>query len=482
MKKILYFLIALVFIISLYSAERAHIQIISEPGVTIFLDDIYQGRTSEEMGGLIVENVLPGSRLIKSVKHGFTPQISNVILNPGEVYILRLVNFIPKIDILQSGKYDTEKIALQVGSITIQSLPVAIDIEIPSLDIFDKKIKDEWKASNVPVGKYEATYKWENKILRDSIIIRSDLNFKTFVNFIKGETTNNNAINKIATTSEINKVNKTIEKEIYISPELQEKLDLYGLIQVKGGIYQIGSETGESDESPIHSVKVNSFYIAKNEVTVRDYIKFLNANDVTSYGSLNGKDLIDIEDYDCPIEYTDNNFVFKASKYAKKDLCPITEVSWHGAIAYCDWLSNIVGEKFRLPSEAEWQYAARGGNKTENFLYSGSNDIAEVAWYATNSENKLHEVGKKKPNELGLYDMSGNATEWCLDWYNKDYYKHMPFDNPKGPKKGRWKLIQGGSVSTPAEQCRVAARDRYSHVNSVWTNGFRVLMELPEEK
>ncbi len=461
MKKILYSVLALAFAISLYSAERAHIQVISEPGITIFLNDIFIGSTSDEMGGLIIEDIVPGPVAIKSVKPGFNPQVKNVVLHPGEVYTMSLEDFIPKIEITQSGNYDEEDIGLQVGAVTIQSLPISIDIEIPGLSIFDKKIKDEWKASNIPVGSYVIKYSWQNKIMRDSIHIRPDWNTRTFVNFIK---------------------NTIDEKDKYVAPKIRKKLDKYGMVYVKGSIYQIGSNSGEKDEAPIHSVRVNDFYIGRYEVTIKEYLEFMNEMNLSSYGSLDGHELIDVEDPDCPIEYVDGKFQFRTSKYAHSELCPIVEVSWQGAVEYCKWLSGYTGESFRLPTEAEWQYAARGGLETEGFLYSGSDDITEVAWYALNAGNILHEVGKKKPNELGIYDMSGNAWEWCHDWYKKDYYQHMGFDNPQGPGRGFRRVIQGGSVSNSADRCRSTARYNSSPASRTWTNGFRVLMEVPGDK
>lgn len=265
--------------------------------------------------------------------------------------------------------------------------------------------------------------------------------------------------------------------QLIFQPEIHYMQDQLPMVFVEGTIYQIGSDAGEQDESPVHSVKLNSYYISVYETTIKDYIEFLNANNVTSYGTLNRKLLIDLEDLDCPIEHINNKFFFKKTKIADSEMCPIVDVSWHGAQVYCEWLNQKFAKKFRLPSEAEWQYAARGGAKSKDYLYSGSNDIEKVAWYASNSEKKLHEVGKKSPNELGLYDMSGNAGEWCLDWYNENYYKKMFFDNPKGSKIGRRRVTLGGSFASPAEDCRSTARDKSRPFYTDWTNGFRVVME-----
>ena len=134
-------------------------------------------------------------------------------------------------------------------------------------------------------------------------------------------------------------------------------------------------------------------------------------------------------------------------------------VSWYGARAYCTWLSKKIGKEVRLPTEAEWEYAARGGKKSRGYTYSGSDSIGEVAWYADNSNDRVQKVGGKSPNELGLYDMSGNLWEWCSDWYDGNYYSLSPSSNPKGPSSGDLKVLRGGSWYSGASGCRVA--DRY---------------------
>jgi formylglycine-generating enzyme required for sulfatase activity len=444
-----------------HSAERAFIQIISEANIAVFVDEVFMGKTNEEIGGKIIEDVIPGDRIIKCVKDGFNPQVKKVRINPGEVYTFRLENFIPKIEITQYGNMDQENIGLKVGSVVIQSVPIAIDVEIPALTIYSKKVKDEWKAANIPVGIYEINYYWNTQVIKDTVRIHPDWDTRIFVNFIK---------------SEVN------DKNLYVSPEKQEKLNKYNLIYVKGGIYQMGSEDGESDESPIHSVKLSSFYIGKYEITVNEFIEFMNAANVEDYGSLDGRDIIDIDDIDCPVIYEEESFKFKRTKFVETETCPIVGITWHGATAYCEWLSRKTGDRYRLPTEAEWQFAARGGVESEYFIFSGSDTLNRVGWYADNSEPKVHPVGEKRPNELGIYDMSGNAWEWCLDWYKKDYYQQMEFVNPKGPERGFRRVIQGGSVLNSSNRCRSTARYNYPPNNASISNGFRVVMEIDSDK
>jgi sulfatase modifying factor 1 len=177
---------------------------------------------------------------------------------------------------------------------------------------------------------------------------------------------------------------------------------------------------------------------------------------------------------------------------------PVIHVDWYDVVAYCNWLSEEeslapcysgVGKNstcdfsangYRLPTEAEWEYAARGGRKSQGFTFAGSNNPDEVAWYDANSDDRPHPVGQKQPNELGLYDMSGNLFEWCWDWYGKDYYATSPASDPQGPPAPQtstpWELTRvrrSGSWREKAESVRIAFRSSDS-VSYPGDNGFRL--------
>ena len=122
-------------------------------------------------------------------------------------------------------------------------------------------------------------------------------------------------------------------------------------------------------------------------------------------------------------------------------------------------LNQITGKTFRLPTEAEWEFAARGGNKSQGFKYSGNNNIDLVAWFMENSNNRTQPVATKRPNELELYDMSGNVYEWCQDWYDSSYYSISPSDNPIGPETGTRRVWRGGAWNDNSNQCRVTYRN-----------------------
>jgi formylglycine-generating enzyme required for sulfatase activity len=188
---------------------------------------------------------------------------------------------------------------------------------------------------------------------------------------------------------------------------------LTGRVYVAGGTFQMGSN-GESVEKPIHTVTVSSFFMDKTEVTQVQYRKVM------------GKD---------------------PSNFSGCDECPVENVSWHDANAY----AKKVGK--RLPTEAEWEYAARGGNKSKGYKYSGSNNLNAVGWY---SDSKTHPVAQKQPNELGLYDMSGNVWEWCSDRYGD--YSSSPQTDPQGSYSGSSRVIRGGGWSHFHNYCRVANR------------------------
>jgi formylglycine-generating enzyme required for sulfatase activity len=153
----------------------------------------------------------------------------------------------------------------------------------------------------------------------------------------------------------------------------------------------------------------------------------------------------------------------------------VEQVSWNDIQSFLKKLNTATGKRFRLPTEAEWEYAARGGNKSRGYTYSGSNTLSSVGWHVGNSGSKTHAVGQKQANELGLYDMSGNVWEWCSDWYGRNYYSSSSSNNPKGPSSGSSRVLRGGSWSSSASYCRVADRNNYKPDLRYYNYGFRVV-------
>ena len=156
---------------------------------------------------------------------------------------------------------------------------------------------------------------------------------------------------------------------------------------------------------------------------------------------------------------------------------PVECVSWNDCQTFIEKLNQLTGKKFRLPTEAEWEYAARGGKNSKGYKYAGSNTIDDVAWYTNNSGSQTHEVATKSPNELGLYDMSGNVWEWCQDWYGSSYYSNSPQTNPTGPSSGSSRVLRGGSWDLYARYCRVSIRGISSPGNRIYYYGLRLAMD-----
>jgi len=231
------------------------------------------------------------------------------------------------------------------------------------------------------------------------------------------------------------------------------------MVFVEGGSFTMGSKDGNDDEAPEHKVKVSNFFIGKYEVTVAEYREFCKAT---------------------------NHLMPARPKWGESDKYPITSINWFDANAYCKWLSTKTGKKFRLPTEAEWEYAARGGTKSKKFIYSGSNNADDVCWYdETTEEQGPKEVGKKKANELGIYDMSGNVWEWCSDMYDTKYYSKSALENPKGatPTAGvaeedLYRVVRGGSWYYDVDYSRVTARDGPKASFSNPNYGFRIVQPV----
>lgn len=207
----------------------------------------------------------------------------------------------------------------------------------------------------------------------------------------------------------------------------------YSMVKVQGGNFKMGSVSGESDEVPIHDVSISTFYISKFELTQQLWQEIMGSNQSNFKGSNN----------------------------------PVESVSWNNVQDFIKKLNDKTGLQFRLPTEAEWEFAARGGAQSKTSTYAGSETIADIAWYEENAHKMghghpdygTHSVGQKGENELKLVDMCGNVAEWCDDWYDDGYYSNSSQQNHEGGSSST-RVVRGGSWTDTAADCRVA--NRYS--------------------
>ena len=227
-----------------------------------------------------------------------------------------------------------------------------------------------------------------------------------------------------------------------LPPVIQNLIN--SMVLVEGGTFTMGAtpEQGRSaniDEKPTHQVTLDSFSIGKYEVTQEEWEAVMGSN----------------------------------PSGVKGNKLPVEMVSWDDCHEFIDKLNAMTGKHFRLPTEAEWEFAARGGNKSKGYKYSGSNDVSSIGWYNHNSDKMIHPVGLKSPNELGIYDMSGNVIEWCQDW--KDEYSKHSQTNPKGASTGYRRVYRGGGWNDEAADCRVSNR-YYYQFGSGSTFGLRLAL------
>ncbi|MDX1940387.1 MAG: formylglycine-generating enzyme family protein [Saprospiraceae bacterium] len=229
------------------------------------------------------------------------------------------------------------------------------------------------------------------------------------------------------------------------------------MVNVEGGTFMMGSNDGNDDEKPAHQVTLNSFQIAKTETTVWQYNLFTIATNkkiesTLSWGWWGDNPVVNVSWYDA-LEYA--NWLS-----AQMNIEPVYDDNLRSDMVRANWQAN----GFRLPTEAEWEFTARGGNleKDKDYEYAGGNDLDELGWYIINSKNRIQSAAKKKPNALGLYDLSGNVWEWCWDWYGEKYYTESgSSNNPTRPSTGTYHVLRGGSWHSFDGDCRVAYRYWY---------------------
>ena len=213
----------------------------------------------------------------------------------------------------------------------------------------------------------------------------------------------------------------------------------FDMVFVEGGTFQMGSNDIYIYEKPVHQVRLSDYYIGQTEVTQELWQAVMGSNPANFEGAKN----------------------------------PVNNVSWNDCQEFIRKLNSLTGGSFRLPTEAEWEFAARGGNKSRGYKYSGSDNLGSVAWYTDNSDSMVHPVGSKSPNELGLYDMSGNVWEWCADWFGD--YSSLSQTNPTGPSTGSQRVLRGGNYYGVSDLCLSAIRASCDPANRE-PHGFRLAL------
>ncbi len=232
------------------------------------------------------------------------------------------------------------------------------------------------------------------------------------------------------------------------SAENNSNLLLPEMVFVQGGTFTMGCTAEQGidcleNEKPTHLVTLSSFYIGKYEVTQAQWEAVIGSNPSNFKGCAN---------------------------------CPVENVNWNDCQEFIQKLNAKTGKTYRLPTEAEWEYSSRGGSSSHGYKYAGSNDLEAVAWYGVNSASKTHLVGQKRPNELGIYDMTGNVFEWCSDRFGN--YGSSPCTNPQGPASGGYRVLRGGALRSIPQICRVSYRNNYFIPDLRHSSlGFRLVLE-----
>ena len=257
----------------------------------------------------------------------------------------------------------------------------------------------------------------------------------------------------------------------------------FKMVYVQGGTFTMGctSEQGSCDdeEKPVHMVTVSGFWMGETEVTVGLFRTFINETGYRTDAEKEGWAWRWMQvDGEWKWNKVDGLYWIHDkngnARIGVEDNQPVLYVSWNDTKAFCEWLKKKTGKNFRMPTEAEWEYAARGGNKSRGYKYAGSNTIGDVAWYVNNSGGSTHPVKAKQANELGLYDMTGNVWEWCYDWMGN--YGSSSQTNPTGSSSGSYRVLRGGCWLNDAGSCRVSFRGCNDPGYRCFIIGFRLVL------
>ncbi len=402
-----------------------YVQISCEPGVQVFLDASFKGVTSSDQGGLVLMGVPEGKHQIKVLKEGFQPQEEAVRVEAGKVFEYRVQPFSPKAKIVQRSTAAQPQVGQKVGTLLVQSLPVACKISIPGLGLQANKERDEWEARKVPCSTYTATFSALGKSVSYTFDVTEGQRTHLFVNIFEGKVQNLDAGGRAQQPA-----SSPAASAAAASGNNRSLSDLgLDLVWVAPGSFLMGSTSGgDDDERPLTQATLSrGFWLGKTEVTQAQWVAVMGSNPSTFQG----------------------------------DDRPVEQVSWDDAIEFCRKLTEReraasrlpAGYLYTLPTEAQREYACRAGATGDH-----PGELGALAWYSNNSDYTTHPVGRKQANAWGLYDMHGNVWEWCLDWYGN--YPGGSVTDPTGAVQGTDRAVRGGSWNLGASACRFADRSR----------------------
>ncbi len=426
-----------------------HLQVVAEPGVTIFVDEKSQGETTARQGGLIVPDIKPGEHTLRAEKEDCVPKTIKVNVDAGSVFKWKVGDFVPSLKVIRERGQEKEGGDQPYGHLLIQSLPIDLRVQIPAIGFDSLKSKDEVTLGPLVVDEYRVLFFGLGKNWSAQIKIYDKETTKVFVNLLKGTIRN-------------------YTEEIRIAPGEHFKVWKLGIEMrwCPKGSFRMGSPFSEdgrySDESRHDVTFTNHFWLGKHEITQDQWTAVMGTNPSS----------------------------FKGANH------PVDRVSWEDATEFCRRLNErerkagrlLAGWAYQLPTEAQWEYACRAGTNSA-FAFGKSLSSSQANFDgnypygdAPNGPylRRTAPVGSYQPNAWGLHDMHGNVYEWCRDWYGK-YPLEGAYD-PVGPSQGSLRVLRGGSWFYFGRNLRSASRYWLAPTCRNFILGFRLSLSPVQER
>lgn len=258
------------------------------------------------------------------------------------------------------------------------------------------------------------------------------------------------------------------------------------LTLIPAGAFMMGSPEGESerqkDEGPAHRVRITKpFYLGACEVTVVQFREFVNATGYKTDAEKDGKGGWGYTGDDKKLFKQDPKYTWRNPGFSQNADHPVVNVSWNDAVAFCGWLGGKESSNYRLPTEAEWEYACRAGSTSRYCFGDNRTQVTNYGWVKQNSRNAPQQVGKLRPNAWGLYDMHGNLCEWCMDAYDATFYARSPGRDPRGPQVGQHRVLRGGCFNVDGAHCASSTRMHAMPNGRTYVTGLRVVIDPPAQ-